>query len=78
MDTGVTPDVLSWEIKVDSIIRAVQSQVWSSPNTLAVTLVSGAAPLVDVTVRLTTDDPDLHQLGGEDVLPFGPETIPEQ
>ncbi len=78
MDTNVVPDVLSWEFKVDSVIRAVQSQVWASSTTLAVTLVNGAIPLVDVTVRLTMEDEDLHQLGGSSVLPFGPETIPEQ
>lgn len=77
MDTGVVPNILSWEVKVDSTIVAVQSRGWSSATTLTLTLVDGNDPLIDVTVRLTTEDPGLHQLAGENVLPFGPETIPE-
>lgn len=77
MDQGVTPANASWELEINSTPRAVESSVWLSASVLRVTSVSGAVGLDPVTLELIVEDSNLHALGGNNVLPFGPETIPE-
>lgn len=77
MDTSVVPDVSSWELRLATVVRAVESIIWDSSTELRLVSVIGIPAVDPVTIELLNSDVNLHQLGGEVVLPFGPETLPE-
>ena len=76
MDTSVTPANGSWDVELNGIDRAVDTQSWEDNRTLLLTTVGGIPGSDPVTLELLVEDEDLHRLGGASVLPFGPETIP--
>jgi len=75
MDTSASPATTSFEVKVDSVVRAVASTSWVAPNQLLLIGPPGAMPSVDVTLELLIEDSGLHALGGANVLPFGPVAV---
>lgn len=76
MDTTFLPSEASWQIKVDSVVRALDNTVWLIDRTLELTLVVGGAPTVDLTLELLVQDPALHSDHLLPVLPFGPIDVP--
>lgn len=77
MDQTFLPANASWELKIDSTVRAIDVPAWQSDTVITLTSAVGSAPLVDVTLELLVQDPALHSDHLIPVLPFGPETIPE-
>lgn len=77
MDTSVVPDAVSFEVKLNGVVRAVDLRSWESSNVLLLTTVGGIAAADPVTVELLVEDINLHRCGGANVLPFGPETLVE-
>lgn len=77
MDLSVTPATASFELTLDGVTRGVNTATWISPRVLFLDSVAGIPPVDPVTIELLVEDNDLHALAGNNVLPFGPETIPE-
>lgn len=77
MDTAVVPDVSSFELKLATVVRVVDSIFWDSDTVLRLVSASGIPAVDPVTIELLVEDDNLHQLAGKKVLPFGPETLVE-
>lgn len=65
----------NFEFKVDGGVVAMTADSWLDSSTLRFTAFAPSAPSVGVTAELLNEDINLHALGGEIVLPFGPETL---
>ena len=76
MDINFTPANASWELKIDSTVRAIDTIAWDTPGLLSLLSAVGAGPSVDVTLELLIQDPGLHDDHLIPMLPFGPDTIP--
>ena len=77
MHTAHVPLVASFDLKLDGVDRPIQGIFWDSPSVLRLVSDPGVPVVEPTTIELTVEDSDLHQLDGPNVLPFGPETLPE-
>lgn len=77
MSTGVLPAVGNFTLKLAGVTRLVDTVEWNTPTELRLNSATGIPAVDPVTIELTLEDPGLHALGGKNVLPFGPETVPE-
>ncbi len=77
MDQTVVPAVGSFDLQLNGLNRPVQGIFWDSSTVLRLVSDSGIPTVDPVTIELLVEDNMLHQLAGPNVLPFGPETIPE-
>lgn len=75
MDQTFEPANASWEIKIDTVVQSIDTQVWLTATTLEITLDPGPAPSDHVRVQLLVQDPALHSDHLIPVLPFGPVDI---
>ena len=77
MDTSVLPDVTNLALTLNSLVRGIDTVAWDSSTALRLVSDAGIPAVAPVTIELEVEDQNLHQLAGKNVLPFGPETLPE-
>ena len=77
MDTSVVPAIVSWEVIKNSITIVPDVITWVGQELRLFFNVIAPSPGANPTVELLVEDSNLHALAGQNVLPFGPETVPE-